>query len=199
MAAVALNRYRRQPMAKTVDRGSVTLRPVEQADLTLLDHWRRDLAFTGTYNHFLVSYRQRGRSQDLFDVDGMIGENEGTLLVCIDGTPVGAVEWHLAQYGPTAASRAFNLGIAIIPSARGRGVGSRAQEQLADFLFAHTAVHRLEATTDVTNMAEQRALEKAGFLRDGVLRGAQFRLGGWHDMAQYSRLRTDPAPQPATS
>ena len=63
---------------------------------------------------------------------------------------------------------------------------------LAAELFATTDVHRVEASTDVENVAEQRALEKAGFVREGIQRGAQFRAGGRHDLVTYSRLRTDP-------
>ncbi|MBA2393543.1 MAG: GNAT family N-acetyltransferase, partial [Ktedonobacteraceae bacterium] len=50
-------------------------------------------------------------------------------------------------------------------------------------------IMRVEATTDITNRAEQRALEKAGFTREGVLRKAQWRNGNWHDMVVYSKVR----------
>lgn len=50
-------------------------------------------------------------------------------------------------------------------------------------------MHRIEAGTDVGNLAEQRALEKAGFTREGVLRGHSFRSGRWHDTVMYSVLR----------
>ena len=43
--------------------------------------------------------------------------------------------------------------------------------------------------TDVENLAEQRALEKAGYHRDGVLLGAQFRAGAYHDLVVYSVVR----------
>jgi RimJ/RimL family protein N-acetyltransferase len=33
------------------------------------------------------------------------------------------------------------------------------------------------------------ALEKAGFAREGILRHAQFREGGFHDLVLYSKLR----------
>ena len=38
-----------------------------------------------------------------------------------------------------------------------------------------------------------RSLEKAGFIREGALRGAQFRAGGYHDLVGYSILRSDPS------
>jgi ribosomal protein S18 acetylase RimI-like enzyme len=81
------------------------------------------------------------------------------------------------------------FGIWLLPGHRGRGHGSEAQRQLAAYLFAHTPVERVEASTDVDNATEQRALEKAGFTREGVLRHAQFREGGFHDLVLYSKLR----------
>jgi RimJ/RimL family protein N-acetyltransferase len=72
---------------------------------------------------------------------------------------------------------------------RGQGFGSVAQRLLAAYLFATTSVNRIEAGTDVDNLAEQRALEKAGFTREGVLRGAQHRAGAWHDLMIYAVVR----------
>jgi hypothetical protein len=68
-----------------------------------------------------------------------------------------------------------------------------AQAQLVEYLFATTDVHRVEASTDVENIAEQRSLEKAGLRREGVVRGAQFRAGGYHDLVTYALLRDDTA------
>jgi RimJ/RimL family protein N-acetyltransferase len=50
-------------------------------------------------------------------------------------------------------------------------------------------VNRLEAGTDLENIAEQRALEKAGFEREGVARQSQYRDGRYRDMVMFSRLR----------
>jgi RimJ/RimL family protein N-acetyltransferase len=58
-------------------------------------------------------------------------------------------------------------------------------------LFATTLAEGIEAGADTSNLPEQRALEEAGLRRDGVLRGAQYREGTWHDLAFYSRLRGD--------
>ena len=32
-------------------------------------------------------------------------------------------------------------------------------------------------------------LEKAGFAREGVLKGWQYRAGGWHDLVVLARIR----------
>ena len=78
-----------------------------------------------------------------------------------------------------------------MPRCRGRGFGGPAQRALAEYLLATTNVMRIEASTQVANVAEQRALDKAGFTREGVLRAAQFHDGEWRDLVQYSFLRSD--------
>jgi RimJ/RimL family protein N-acetyltransferase len=109
----------------------------------------------------------------------------------LDGTLVGSVSWFTVQHGPSAACRALNIGISLFSEHRGRGYGSTAQRQLADYLFSTQLVERIEASTDVENIAEQRALQTAGFSREGVLRHAQFRAGEWRDVLLFSRLRGD--------
>jgi RimJ/RimL family protein N-acetyltransferase len=54
---------------------------------------------------------------------------------------------------------------------------------------AFSDIERIEASTDVENIAEQRSLEKAGFTREGILRRAQWRAGAHHDLVSYSILR----------
>ncbi len=98
------------------------------------------------------------------------------------------IGWATAR---TRNPSAWNVGIALIPEARGHGYGSEAQRLLAAYLFANTRVNRIEASTDVENIAEQRSLEKAGYVREGVARGSQFRAGAYHDLVTYSRLRDD--------
>lgn len=104
-------------------------------------------------------------------------------------TVIGDVGWHAVKYGPNDESACFNIGITLFKPYRGRGFGTIAQEMLVDHLFATTTVNRIEAGTDVSNHAEQRALEKAGFVREGTARGAQFRQGEYHDLVIFSRLR----------
>jgi RimJ/RimL family protein N-acetyltransferase len=130
-------------------------------------------------------------SQD--DTDQVRNEHSGVLWVePLDGSPpLGTVEYHRVAYGPNPQSRAWMIGIDLQPGGRGKGYGAEAQRLLADWLFETTTVNRVEAQTDVENRAEARSLEKAGFTREGILRGAQFRAGGFHDLIVYSRIRGD--------
>lgn len=124
--------------------------------------------------------------------DGYLGEGEGLLVVAFaDESLAGFVVW--APAGGSAHLRGcFRVGILLLPDHRGRGYGSAAQALLAEYLFANTLANRVEATTEADNVAEQRALEKAGFTREGVLRGRGFLRGSWRDGVMYSRLRGDP-------
>jgi RimJ/RimL family protein N-acetyltransferase len=118
--------------------------------------------------------------------------------VIIDLTDAGGVRafagylsWHVVPYGPNQGSHAWNIGIEVAETARGHGVGTVAQRLLARWLLATTHVQRIEASTDVTNVAEQKSLERAGFTREGVLRSAQKRADGRHDLYSYSLLPAD--------
>ena len=105
------------------------------------------------------------------------------------GEFIGEVSWHQAVTGPSSFS--WDIGIGLLARARGQGYGTQAQRLLAEYLFAHTQLNRVAAETDVGNLAEQRSLEKAGFTREGTLRGSCFRAGKWRDMASYSIVRAD--------
>lgn len=108
-----------------------------------------------------------------------------------DGALLGNVSWIWEQWGPNVQSRNPMIGIWLAAAARGRGVGSEAQRHLVDLFFRHTTVNRVEAYTNTENVAEQRALERAGFVREGLIRGAQWRDGAYRDGYLYAVLRAE--------
>ena len=120
-----------------------------------------------------------------------LDDNGSLTIVAEDGQPAGDVGWHWTKHGPTRGSQCPNIGIWIRPEYRGRGIGAAAQAELARLLFAHTTTNRVEASTEVENVAEQRALERAGFTREGRLRGAMWRDGAHRDSYLYSILRAE--------
>ncbi|HEU5471553.1 MAG TPA: GNAT family N-acetyltransferase [Actinophytocola sp.] len=119
--------------------------------------------------------------------------NHSAWLTVLDPAqmPVGGVSWHVVSYGGTLGCLAWRIGIGLVPAARGRGLGTAAHRLLAEYLFATSELDRIEAHTDVDNAAEQRALHKAGFTHEGVVRGAQLRGGVRRDVALYGLLRAD--------
>jgi len=168
----------------------VGLRPVVQSDIAVLDSWTNDLAIQGGYNMFGLE-RENGLASS-FQARGLLDDDQGTLMiVTLAGAIIGSMSYHEVRYGPNVGSRAYNIGLSIVPEYRNRGYGSEAQHLLADYLLQTFPIARVEAETDVTNLPEQRALEKAGFVREGVLRKAQWRAGDWHDLVVYSKVRGD--------
>ena len=149
------------------------LRPVSEDDLPMLEALTQDPGQTGEFGWF--GWFDRGRWRRGWDENGLIGPDGGTLIVARGDDRLGLVNWRRQQTTP--ASHRWEIGIALL---------------LARYLFAHTTVHRIWAATEVDNVAEQKALEKAGFTREGVARGGGWRDGAWRDGVTYSLLRTDP-------
>jgi RimJ/RimL family protein N-acetyltransferase len=167
----------------------VRLRDVTLADAEVVDRLN-DQKDVGGFNDFSLPTSPTPR--DVLAHGPFRNEHSGNLLIeTLGGEPIGTIQWRPVHYGPPDDSRAWNIGIEIRPDARGKGFGTEAQRLLADWLFATTNANRVEAGTDIDNLPEQRSLEKAGFVRDGVMRGAQFRAGRHHDLVIYSRLRAD--------
>jgi RimJ/RimL family protein N-acetyltransferase len=167
----------------------VVLRLVRAEDLEWLDHLVEEEESERAFASH--GFRGRGSHARWFTADGCQGQENGVFVICADGELVGEVTYTRVAHGPAPASLVYSLGIGLRAAHRGRGIGGPAQRQLADRLFATTLVHRIEASTDTANTAECRALERAGFTREGVLRGAHFRDGSWRDLVMYSLLRTD--------
>lgn len=167
--------------------GPVILRPVREDDLPMLERFLTDPEATGPFQWF--GWSDPGRFRRRWAENGLLGDDGGQLMVVTDTDPLGFVAWRKIVTGP--ASYCWNMGIQLAPHACGRGVGTRAQQLLVRYLFAHTPVVRIEADTEAENIAEQRALEKAGFTREGVLRSIVFRDGQWRDGVSYSVLRDD--------
>jgi RimJ/RimL family protein N-acetyltransferase len=165
---------------------SLALWPAAEDDLSILERLTQDPGLAGEYTwigwHKLLRFRQGWAENRL------IGDDHGLLMIARGGERVGFVSWFKVSY---PAAHCWNMGVGLLPEARGHGYGTQAHRLLARYLFAHTTVHRIEAATETGNVAEQRALEKAGFTREGVLRGAFWRDGGWHDGVMFSLLRTD--------
>ncbi len=164
------------------------LRLVRESDITVLEALTQDPETAGEHQWF--GWHDLRRWRRGWADDGLIGPDGGTLVVARENHRLGLVNWR--RRPTTPAAYCWEIGVIMLPHARGRGDGTGAHRLLARHLFAHTTAHRIEAGTEADNIAEQRALEKAGFTREGVMRGIGWRGGSWRDGVLYSLLRTDP-------
>lgn len=169
-----------------VDETRVALRPATADDLWLFERQAVEPDAGGAFNW--SGYRDIRATRRRFDENGLIGPDGGYLIVEAAAATAGTVVWRKVTYG-APGWWCWNIGISLLPEHRGKGTGTAAQRALVAYLFDTTPVQRVEAYTDVENTAEQRALEKAGFAREGVLRATQFRQGRWRDMVMYSTVR----------
>jgi [ribosomal protein S5]-alanine N-acetyltransferase len=167
---------------------AIRLRPVAEDDLVLFRRFRTEPDLIGLdWSGFLDAQAPARR----FAADGFLAPDDGRLMIEVEAEneAAGYLSFLAQSYGGNA--KHWVIGIALLPQWRGRGIGWRAQAMLCDYLFHHTPAQRIEAGTHPENIAEQKALVKAGFQLEGVIRAAEFRAGQWRDGLLYSRLRDD--------
>jgi RimJ/RimL family protein N-acetyltransferase len=170
---------------------SIRLRPVVEDDLEM---FRRFLTEPFLIGLDWAGFRDAQAPARRFAEDGYLGAANGRLMVEVEqeGTAAGFVSYLEGRYSGMASY--WEIGIALLPEWRGRGIGWRAQAMLCDYLFSHSPAQRIQAATHAENVAEQRSLVKAGFQQEGLVRAGEFRDGQWRDGYLYSRLRDDPSP-----
>ena len=159
---------------------NLTIRPVEERDLAFLQLAQAQ-GMRGSFQEAQMESMARLRSQ--WEKDGMLGEQFQMLMVELEGQPVGFVTAFFVREGMV------RVGIQLDENCRGQRVGSRAFALLRDYLLENFPLVRLEADTDVDNIAAQKMLERCGFRAEGVLRKYRFHHGSYHDSYLYSYIR----------
>jgi len=165
----------------------ISLRPLTEADLPVMELLHADPVEASEFG-FHGFRSSAGARRELAET-GLLTQDAGKLAIVAAGEVVGTVGWRRVTTGPVSFT--WSIGIGLVSTARGKGYGTAAQRALVDYLFAYTQANRIEAHTETGNLAEQKSLEKAGFTREGVVRGACFRNGMWRDMVAYSAIRAD--------
>ncbi len=84
-----------------------------------------------------------------------------------------------------------NLGYWVRTSATRCGVATTAIRQLVRWAFTNTDLVRLEVVVSVRNEASLRTAEKAGAVREGILRKRLLLHGTFHDAVMFSFVRND--------
>lgn len=71
----------------------------------------------------------------------------------------------------------------------GKGIVVEALLQVIDFIFSSTSIQRIEASHDIDNIQSGRVLQKAGFVREGLLRQRKRNNRGIVDIEMYSIIK----------
>jgi RimJ/RimL family protein N-acetyltransferase len=159
---------------------NVNLRVMEKENLSFYVKWVNDPSFFGEYNPL----EQTTKAEMEKGYDTAPPERKRFFVEKKDGTKIGVV-------GVFPVGDLWEMGFALIPSERGKGYGTEAVTISVDYLFLSRDLVRVQATTDLRNVASQKVLEKAGFTREGVVRKSIFLRGQWRDLLLYSILREE--------
>ena len=117
--------------------------------------------------------RRAGEALDAAIVDAAAGALLGAVALT-------AIDWRHER---------AEVGYWVVPWARGRGVAARAVRLLAAWTFTFTDMGRLDLMTYIGNTASERVAERAGFTREGVLRGFYLAKDGRRDVTMFGMLR----------
>jgi RimJ/RimL family protein N-acetyltransferase len=110
-----------------------------------------------------------------------------TFAILDDGSaPVGSIGMRVVE----REHAIVEVGYWTAAPARGRGLTTRALRLISAWLLETVGARRVQLRADVFNLPSQRVAEKAGFVREGVLRGSGYnpRQGRPVDYAVYSLL-----------
>jgi ribosomal-protein-alanine N-acetyltransferase len=155
----------------------VNLKNATEDDVLLVLKWWSDKRYMGEYQDTRIL-----SSEELQKV--ML---ESTIFFIIekkDGTRIGHI-------GSWMIGRTMEIGFALVPNERRKGFGSEAVPMMIDHLFITNDIARIQASTDTKNEASQKALEKAGFTREGTMRKSWYTRGEYRDHYLYSILREE--------
>ena len=109
-----------------------------------------------------------------------------SFAIAVDGEAVGGISFHP---GTDVERIGAEVGYWIGESFWGRGIASAAVRLLTAYAFEERKLERLFALPFARNAASARVLEKAGYVREGVLRRSCFKAGEFEDQLLYAKLR----------
>jgi RimJ/RimL family protein N-acetyltransferase len=107
----------------------------------------------------------------------------GRNVACCAGRWLGCGELagEALLWGIDTHNRGAHIGISLRPAFRGHGLGTDAVRVLCRYGFAILGLHRLQAETLASNTAMIATATRAGFVREGSLRGSAWVNGQFAD------------------
>ena len=116
-------------------------------------------------------------------------QNQGTGLSWIiadkkSGAPMGDI----SVYHYSAEHNKAEVGFWLLPQYWENGYAREALALVMVFWTKEKGLHRMEAFVEPENLASCRLLEKAGFIREGLMRDCEFKNGRYISLVIYGKI-----------
>jgi ribosomal-protein-alanine N-acetyltransferase len=95
-------------------------------------------------------------------------------------------------FRPQAAHYRAEIGYMLHDAWHGKGIMPEALEAMTSFGFRTLQLHSIEAVIDPANIASEKLLQKAGYVKEGHFLEAEFYNGEFLDSVIYSKLSPYP-------
>lgn len=164
----------------------VRLRPLRHADSLLLYEWitDRELVILNSAFHPVSEADHEAW------VTSMMAKRPDLVIFVIEERSTAAAIGTCQLLDINWRHRSAELQIRIgDTTCRGRGLGTEAVRLLCDFGFADLNLHRIHLHVFASNNRAIAAYEKAGFVREGLLRQAAYIDGQWVDVVPMGLIR----------
>lgn len=165
---------------------NISLRPLDVSDVDDFMVWASDERVT----HFCSFNPYTSKEDGINYIKNTVIPHPWLRAICLNNRPIGAIS--VTKNSGNDVCRG-ELGYVLAARYWGKGIATKAVKMVAKTIFNQwPELKRLEALVDVENVGSQRVLEKAGFMREGVLRKYCILKGRSRDMVMFSLLSTDP-------
>jgi len=156
------------------------IRTVEQNDIEYI-HSLNNSDFRGEFQEFQFESKKSLIKQ--FESDGMCSDRFQMLVVEKDNLIIGLIYISFVRTGLA------NIGLVICENQRAKNLGTKITATIIDYLFNSYDIKRIQADTDINNAAAQKVLEKAGFIKEGIMKSYRYHHGIYNDSVLYAFVK----------
>ncbi|KAL0397614.1 UNVERIFIED_CONTAM: putative N-acetyltransferase YoaA [Sesamum calycinum] len=168
-----------------MDPSRITLRPFKLSDADDMLVWAGDNRVTRSLRWKTLT----SKDEALAFIEQACIPHPWRRSICIDDRSIGFVSVFPGSGDDRCRA---DLGYAIGVEYWGQGITTRAVKMATTQVFNDfPEIVRLQAFASVENKASQRVLERAGFVKEGLLRKYSYLKGSIQDLLVFSFLSTD--------
>jgi len=146
--------------------GEITLRPLREEDIDSIYHACQDPTIS-SFTRVPYPYDREMAEEFVRGCDISYRNHQGIVFAIeVADKFAGTIGLH----GINLSDHCAEIGYWIEQSHRGKGLCTAALRSLIEFSLKFMEFRRLEAMADYNNLASQRVMERAGMVRDALLR-----------------------------